>query len=84
MQHPVNVKAEEVNPFQVFNSELKIHGSHGLSGDFRDALILIQSGAIDVSSIITHRLPLEEFTTALKMMQHPVDSVKILVKPELS
>jgi D-arabinitol dehydrogenase (NADP+) len=74
----------EVNPFQVFNSELKIYGSHGLSGDFRDALVLMQSGAIDVSSIITHRLPLEEFTIALEMMQHSVDSVKILIKPELS
>jgi 2-desacetyl-2-hydroxyethyl bacteriochlorophyllide A dehydrogenase len=72
----------EVNPFDVFRRELKIYGSFSLSGDFQDALELVRRGAIDVSSLITHRFPLDEFTTALQMMQHSVDSIKILIKPE--
>jgi 2-desacetyl-2-hydroxyethyl bacteriochlorophyllide A dehydrogenase len=73
----------EVNPFDVFRRELKIYGSFSLSGDFEDALQLVKSGVIDVGSLITHRLPLEDFTTALELMQNPVESVKILIEPEL-
>ncbi|MGC8787887.1 MAG: zinc-binding dehydrogenase, partial [Anaerolineae bacterium] len=71
----------QVSPFQIFRHELKIFGSFSLSGDFQDALRLVQSKAINVRSIISHRLPLEEFVTGLEKMRYPVDSIKILIEP---
>lgn len=70
-----------MHPFEVFRRELKIFGSFSLSGDFEPALRLAQSGAIDVKSLITHRLPLTEFVQGLEYMRRPSDSVKIVMQP---
>ncbi|MFB0547249.1 MAG: zinc-dependent alcohol dehydrogenase family protein [Anaerolineae bacterium] len=71
----------EFSPFEIYRRELKIQGIFSLSGDFPAALRLVQSGAIDVRSLITHEFPLSDFMTALEMMRRPADSAKIRIKP---
>ena len=70
-----------VRPFEVFRRELKIYGSFSLSGDFETALRLVQSGTIDVKSLITHRLPLSEFVQGLHFMRSASESAKIVIQP---
>lgn len=70
-----------VKPFDVFRRELKIYGSFSLSGDFEAALNLVMSSAIDVKSLITHRIRLDQFMLGMDMMQHPAASAKVIVEP---
>jgi 2-desacetyl-2-hydroxyethyl bacteriochlorophyllide A dehydrogenase len=70
-----------VKPFEVFRRELKIYGSFSLSGDFEAALNLVSSGAIDVRSLITHRLPMTEFAAGMEMMMRPATSAKVIIEP---
>jgi 2-desacetyl-2-hydroxyethyl bacteriochlorophyllide A dehydrogenase len=70
-----------LNPYEVFRRELKIYGSFSLSGEFEAALRLAQSGAVDVKSLITHRLPLDDFLHGLELMRRPAESAKIVITP---
>ena len=47
--------------------ELNIHGSHLGPYTYPLAIDYIHSGAIDVSHIVTHQLPLENYLTAFEM-----------------
>jgi 2-desacetyl-2-hydroxyethyl bacteriochlorophyllide A dehydrogenase len=70
-----------IHPFEIFRRELKIFGSFSLSGDFEPSLRLAQSGAIDIKSLITHRLSLSEFEQGLNYMRNPSESAKIVLHP---
>ncbi len=70
-----------MHPFEIFRRELRILGSFSLSGDFEASLKLVQSGAVSVKMLITHRLPLDRFLDGLEHMRHPSDSAKIVIVP---
>ncbi|MCY4402589.1 MAG: alcohol dehydrogenase catalytic domain-containing protein [Candidatus Poribacteria bacterium] len=61
--------------------ELNIHGSHLGPYTYPLAIDYIHSGAIDVSHIVTHQLPLEEYLTAFDMVQKANDSIKVQLVP---
>lgn len=60
---------------------LNVLGAHLAPYTFPLAIDYIQRGLIDVSSIVTHELPLEEYETALHMVHDAKDSIKVLLKP---
>jgi 2-desacetyl-2-hydroxyethyl bacteriochlorophyllide A dehydrogenase len=70
-----------VKPFDIFRRELKIYGSFSLAGEFEAALNFVRSGAIDVKSLITHTIRLEEFMTGMEMMRRPATSAKVVIEP---
>lgn len=57
--------------------ELDIHGSHLGPYAYPLAIDYIHSGAIDVSHIVTHQLPLDDYITAFEMVQEGSDSIKV-------
>jgi 2-desacetyl-2-hydroxyethyl bacteriochlorophyllide A dehydrogenase len=66
----------------LYRKELSIVGSRLYNGDFEQALELIASGVVDVTSIITHHFPLEEASGAFtKLMDHPDEAIKVIVVP---
>lgn len=61
--------------------ELTITGTYDKTrGDFETAISLIDSGKVDVKSLITHHLSLEETWEGFKMMEKG-EGVKIMVRP---
>jgi len=55
---------------------LKITGSH----DFTTALKLIAKGIVDVKSLISHRLPLEETKKGFDIVSNR-EGLKVIIKP---
>jgi len=51
--------------------------------EFGPAIELVRSGRIDLESLISHRLPLEDFGRALDMMRNRETSMKIVIKPHM-
>ena len=42
---------------------------------------LLAAGAVDVESIITHRLPLEEIVRAFGLVLSGEEAIKVIIKP---
>ncbi|MGC8861629.1 MAG: alcohol dehydrogenase catalytic domain-containing protein [Armatimonadota bacterium] len=61
--------------------ELNIHGAHLAPYTFPLAIDYIHRGIIDVSPIVTHELPLEQYERALEMVHEAKESIKVLLKP---
>ncbi len=61
--------------------ELNIHGSHLGPYTYPLAIAYIHNEKIDVSHIITHQFPLEDYLTAFEMVQQGEDSIKVQLIP---
>ena len=61
--------------------ELNIHGSHLGPYTYPLAIAYIHNEKIDVSHIITHQFPLEDYLTAFEMVQKGKDSIKVQLIP---
>lgn len=49
--------------------------------DIVDAMKLLETGAIEVDDLITHRLPLDEIETGFRHVVEGKDSLKVIIKP---
>jgi 2-desacetyl-2-hydroxyethyl bacteriochlorophyllide A dehydrogenase len=58
-----------VSPFRVYNDELTIVGSMAVLHSYGAALNLVASGAVDTTPLVTHGLPLGQFTEALDLVR---------------
>ncbi len=67
------------NPYQVFRKDLSIIGSFAVCRTFQESIALIQSGAVRVEPLISHRLPLEQFAEALDVAEHAPDRMKVQI-----
>jgi len=54
------------SPYRIYNEEITILGSMAVLHSFERAGELFSAGAIDADTMITHRLPLEEYPAALE------------------
>lgn len=72
------------NPYQVFRKDLSIIGSFAVSRTFQESIALIQSGAVQVEPLISHRLPLSHFTEGLTLAQQAPDRMKVQFDLRLS
>jgi threonine dehydrogenase-like Zn-dependent dehydrogenase len=61
--------------------ELNIYGAHLAPYTFPLAIDYIARNLVDVSSIVTHELPLESFEKALTMVHEARESIKVLLRP---
>lgn len=61
--------------------ELNVLGAHLAPYTFPLAIDYIMRGLVDVSPIVTHELPLEEYEKALHMVHEAKESIKVLLKP---
>jgi 2-desacetyl-2-hydroxyethyl bacteriochlorophyllide A dehydrogenase len=63
--------------YEVFRKDLKIIGSFAVNRTFPQAITLIQSGAVQVTPLISHRLPLAEFARGFDLAQHDPVRMKV-------
>jgi len=61
--------------------ELSVLGAHLAPYTFPLAIDYIARELVDVSRIVTHELPLEQYETALLMVSEARESIKVLLKP---
>ncbi len=67
--------------YEVFRRDLKIIGSFAVNRTFPQSIALIQSGAIQVEPLISHRLPLDDFCRGLEIAEK--DPMRMKVQFEL-
>ncbi len=60
---------------------LNVLGAHLAPYTFPLAIDYIHRGLVDVSPIVTHELPLENYETALHMVREAKESIKVLLTP---
>lgn len=70
----------EVSPFRIYNDEITIVGSMAVLHSYAPALQLVVDGLVDVQSLITHGLPLDEYPDALEAVRRG-DGLKIQLLP---
>jgi len=61
--------------------ELNVLGAHLAPYCFPLAIDYINRGVVDVSPIVTHELPLEDYVSALHMVHEAKESIKVLLRP---
>ena len=61
--------------------ELDIRGAHLAPYMFPTAIDYLERGLIAVEPIATHHLPLGQFEEGFRAVEHPSDSIKVLLKP---
>jgi D-arabinitol dehydrogenase (NADP+) len=69
--------------FKVYRKGLTILSSFTSVRNSYQAIALLQSGQVDVSSLISHRLPLEEFPRGIELIEKGLEGVKkVLIMPD--
>ncbi len=74
----------DLDAFLIFQHGLKIVSSFTSVRNSYQAVALLQSGQVDVQSLISHRLPLSEFENGIHLIENGSDNVrKVLILPNL-
>jgi 2-desacetyl-2-hydroxyethyl bacteriochlorophyllide A dehydrogenase len=61
--------------------EISLHGSQAYNHDFPTAIELASSGRVDLASMITHRLPLEQLPRAFELAAgHAEQAIKVIIE----
>ncbi len=66
-----------IKPFDIFRKGLHIYSSYTSVRNSVQALELLRSGRVEVSRLVSHRLPLEKFEQAVKLLDNPQGAMKI-------
>ncbi len=64
-------------PYDVFRKDLSIIGSFAVNRTFQESIALIQGGAIKVEPLISHRLPLAQFSEGLELAERDPKRMKV-------
>lgn len=73
-----------VEAFQVFRKGLTVLSSFTSVRNSYQAVALLLSGQVDVSGLISHRLPLDAFQSGVESIEQGLESVKkVLILPDL-
>jgi 2-desacetyl-2-hydroxyethyl bacteriochlorophyllide A dehydrogenase len=70
-----------IKPFDVFRKGLQIVSSYTSLRNSQQALDLLDGGRIDVSRLVSHRLPLDGFADAVGLLAEPEGAMKIQINP---
>jgi 2-desacetyl-2-hydroxyethyl bacteriochlorophyllide A dehydrogenase len=70
-----------LNPYQVFRNDWRIIGSFALCYTFQEAIHLLQTQAVRVEPLISHRLPLAFSAGAFTTIQQDPRRAKVMIEP---
>lgn len=71
----------QIDPNLIHYRELTVHGSsNSTPADYARAMTLIASGRVDVTSLVTHRIPLDNVDEALALAAN-AEAVKVALVP---
>ncbi|PJF26722.1 MAG: alcohol dehydrogenase, partial [Phototrophicales bacterium] len=73
---PIGTRVK-IPAYDVFRKDWKIIGSFAVNRTFPQSIALIESGAIQVEPLISHRLPLADFAAGMEIVQHDPKRVKV-------
>jgi 2-desacetyl-2-hydroxyethyl bacteriochlorophyllide A dehydrogenase len=72
------------SPFRIYAAEVDVIGSMAVLDSFDRAVQLVAEGAIDAEAMITHRLALESYPSALQLLRdHVGRKIQIVPDPAL-
>ncbi len=60
--------------------EIELIGEHATHWDFGTAIDLIRTGRVDVTSVITHTLPLEQVLEGMELAKSSMEAVKVVLE----
>ena len=73
-----------LDAFMIFRKGLTIHSSYTSVRNSIQAVRLLQSGKIDVGSLVSHQLPLERFREGIALIEEGKEGVqKVIMRPDL-
>jgi 2-desacetyl-2-hydroxyethyl bacteriochlorophyllide A dehydrogenase len=73
----------EIEAFQIFRKGLTVLSSFTSVRNSYQAVALLQSGQVDVSDLISHQLPLDEFERGVELIEGGLEGVKkVLILPQ--
>jgi threonine dehydrogenase-like Zn-dependent dehydrogenase len=73
----------EIEAFQIFRKGLTVLSSFTSVRNSYQAVALLQSGQVDVSGLISHQLPLDEFERGVELIEGGLEGVKkVLILPQ--
>lgn len=68
--------------FELWNKQIKMVSTYaGVKKDIDEAIKLLKSKKVEVTDMITHRLPLEETAKGFKLASQAQKSIKIIIEP---
>ncbi len=70
-----------LKPFDIFRKGLHIYSSYTSLRNSLQALDLLQGGRVEVSRLVSHRLPMERFKDAVHLLADPEGAMKIQILP---
>ncbi len=70
-----------LQPFDIFRKGLHVYSSYTSLRNSAQALELLRGGRVDVSRLVSHRLPLEQFEDAVLLLADPEGAMKIQIVP---
>ena len=73
-------KTIEINPQLMLAKELLITGTFGYPTEMADVLAMLESGAIDLEPMVSHRFPGTDIMAAFDMARRPDEAAKVLVQ----
>jgi D-arabinitol dehydrogenase (NADP+) len=80
---PPSGQQMKLDAFEIFRKGLKILSSFTSVRNSYQAVALLQSGEIDVSRLISHRLTLSQFEKGVEMIEGGLDGVKkVIIQPQ--
>lgn len=64
-------------PYDVFRKDLSIIGSFAVNRTFHESIAMIEHGAVKVIPLISHKLPLDDFTAGMEIAQRDPARMKV-------
>ncbi|MEM7538886.1 MAG: zinc-dependent alcohol dehydrogenase family protein [Chloroflexota bacterium] len=65
------------SPYEIFRKDLSLIGSFAVSRTFHEAIMMINSGKINLAPLVSHTLPLDEFEEGLRLAREDPNRMKI-------
>lgn len=69
-----------ISPYEIFRRDLKVCGSFALRNTFAPAIRFLQNHVVQVTPLLSHSFPFEQFEEALTVMRSG-DSMKVQLHP---
>ena len=66
-----------ISPYALFRRDLALMGTFAVNQTVPQAVALIQGGAVDVESLVSHVLPIDAFAEGLRLAAHDPTRMKI-------
>ena len=78
---PGETIAVDFNPF--WRNDISFKTCYGAAPrDNRQAMELLRCGAVDVSDMVTHRLPIDRIGEAFRIAAEPTGTLKVIIEPK--